>query len=220
MNSGEGGKPFAEAMAPWREPMVEYACLLVEKNQVLNLISRRQEARALDGHIFPCITIGLLLPFADGSEVLDVGTGGGLPGVPLAIMFPRCYFTLLDSTGKKIRAVAEFAEKLALRNITTCQARMEQLSPQKKFDIITGRAVAALPQFLRWTWPHLRKPCAPSPGNTVSPPSPRGVIYLGGGALENHWPIPNLPRPKIFSLATHFQVPHVEGKWIAYFPKT
>jgi 16S rRNA (guanine527-N7)-methyltransferase len=209
-------EPFA--VDEIREPLEEYARLLIEKNQVLNLVSRRQEDQILPGHIFPCLAVGTLLPFADGSEVLDVGTGGGLPGIPLAIMFPRCHFTLLDSIGKKIHAVAEFAEKLGLRNVTTCQARVENLPRLRKFDVITGRAVAALPQFLQWTWPRLSKPrdlknCAPDP-------PVHGVIYLGGGTLGDDWRAPRLPQPQIFSLASHCRAPHGEGKWVAYFPKT
>ncbi|MDR2677145.1 MAG: 16S rRNA (guanine(527)-N(7))-methyltransferase RsmG [Puniceicoccales bacterium] len=213
-------KPFAGPVTQWREPLEEYARLLIEKNQVLNLVSRRQEDQILAGHIFPCLAIGILLPFADGSEILDVGTGGGLPGIPLAIMFPKCHFTLLDSIGKKIRAVSEFAEKLNLRNVTTCQSRVENLPSRKKFDVITGRAVAALPQFLQWTWPRVRKPSNLLPADPAMPPSPHGVIYLGGGTIENDWHTLRLPQPQIFSLATHCHTLYVEGKWVMYFPKT
>lgn len=247
VNQFAGGiweESFAGTASQWREPLEEYARLLIEKNQVLNLVSRQQESQILAGHIFPSLAAGILLPFADGSEVLDVGTGGGLPGIPLAIMFPGCHFTLLDSIGKKIHAVAEFVEKLGLRNVTTCQSRVENLPSRKKFDVITGRAVTALPQFLKWTWPHLRKPSNLSPANsTAQPPvdspaqstldssaqsptdstrlpSPHGVIYLGGGTMESNWHTLRLPRPQIFSLAIHCHGPYMEGKWIAYFPRT
>ncbi|MDR0727435.1 MAG: 16S rRNA (guanine(527)-N(7))-methyltransferase RsmG [Puniceicoccales bacterium] len=212
-------EPFARIAAQWRGPLEKYARLLVEKNQVLNLVSRRQEDLILPAHIFPCVAIGILLPFADDSEVLDVGTGGGLPGIPLAIMFPKCHFTLLDSIGKKIHAVAEFVEKLGLRNVTTCQSRVENLPPEKKFDVITGRAVTALPQFLQWTWPRLRKTSNLHRGNSEPKPPVRGVIYLGGGTLANNRHAPHLPPPQIFSLASHCRTSHGEGKWVAYFPK-
>ncbi|MDR2341371.1 MAG: 16S rRNA (guanine(527)-N(7))-methyltransferase RsmG [Puniceicoccales bacterium] len=211
---------FASVVAQWREPLEAYARLLVEKNQVLNLISRRQEDQVLSWHIFHCVAAGVFLPFADGEEILDVGTGGGLPGIPLAIMFPKCRFTLLDSIGKKIYAVAEFVEKLGLRNVSTFQSRVESLPPRKNFDVITGRSVAALPQFLKWTWPRLRKPSNLPAKDQETDLPPQGVIYIGGGALTSNWRMLGLPQPRIFSLASHCHISNGEGKWVAYFQKT
>ncbi|MDR1437902.1 MAG: 16S rRNA (guanine(527)-N(7))-methyltransferase RsmG [Puniceicoccales bacterium] len=207
-------KFFKEMPPSRREQLERYCHLLREKNRVLNLISRRQEDKIFSHHILPSLAVGVQLPFPAGGNALDVGTGGGLPGIPLAIAFPECHFTLLDSIGKKIRAVDEFVADLGLGNVDTHWGRVEGLPPTQKFNVIIGRAVAALPQFLPWTWPRIK-----DPGPDVDGGVTHGVLYLSGGTIPSGWKDSEFPEPQIFPLTEIFENLHEADKWIAYFEK-
>ena len=113
------------------------------------------------------------MTFTDGSEILDIGTGGGFPGIPLAILFPNCSFTLVDSIGKKSKVVNEVATALNLSNVKGIHARAEQV--KGKFDFIVSRAVTAMPAFITWIDKKFKK--------ENNNPFPNGVLYLKGGDL-------------------------------------
>ena len=123
-------------------------------NERLNLVSSADAERLEERHLLPCLALLRLFRFPGRARVLDLGTGGGLPGLPLAITHPSAQFFLLDSVGKKVRAVAAMAEELGLANVAAVHKRVEDVT--STFDWITGRAVTALPRFLSWAAPKLR----------------------------------------------------------------
>ena len=118
-------------------------------NAQINVISRKDTDNFYERHVLHSLAIAKVMPFADGSEIMDIGTGGGFPGIPLAILFPECQFTLVDSIGKKVKVAAGVAESLGLKNVTAIHERAENID--HKFDFIVSRAVTAMPNFIKWT---------------------------------------------------------------------
>ncbi len=145
-----------------------------EWNAAINVISRKDIDFLYERHVLHSLGIAKAIRFAPGTSVLDVGTGGGFPGIPLAIMFPETSFHLVDSIGKKIKVVKAVAEALKLQNVTSEQTRAESLI--EKYDFIVSRAVTSLPEFLSWT----RKNIAKRSLN----PLHNGILYLKGGDLS------------------------------------
>ncbi len=143
-------------------------------NERINLISRKDIDNLEERHILHSLAIAQVIQFKPGTKILDVGTGGGFPGIPLAIMFPEARFTLVDSTGKKIKVVNEIIEALQLKNVTARQIRAEELDG--KFDFVVSRAVTRMPEFLRWMRGKVRKKNFNSLNN--------GILYLKGGDVE------------------------------------
>ena len=142
-------------------------------NNQINVISRKDTENFYERHVLHSLGIAKIMEFKDGSEILDVGTGGGFPGIPLAILFPNCQFTLVDSIGKKIKVVNEVAKALDLKNVQGIHARAESIN--KKFDFIVSRAVTAMPAFLTWVDKKFKK----ENNNEL----PNGILYLKGGDL-------------------------------------
>ncbi len=142
-------------------------------NNQINVISRKDTDNFYERHVLHSLGIAKIIQFKDGSEILDVGTGGGFPGIPLAILFPECQFTLVDSIGKKIKVVNEIAKELGLKNVTGIHERAENI--KRKFDFIVSRAVTAMPVFLTWIDEKFKKENI----NDL----PNGVLYLKGGDL-------------------------------------
>ncbi len=143
-------------------------------NEKINVVSRKDVDKLEERHILHSLAIAKCVHFIPGTTIIDVGTGGGFPGLPLAILFPGCEFTLVDSIGKKIRVVDELSNACGLLNVQAYQARAEHI--QDKFDFVISRAVTAFPQFYRWTAPLISKKSK----NQI----PNGIIYLKGGNLN------------------------------------
>jgi 16S rRNA (guanine527-N7)-methyltransferase len=153
----------------------QLAALYAEWNSRINVISRKDTGQINLHHVLHSLAIAKFIRFLPGAEVLDAGTGGGFPGIPLAILFPQTHFTLADSIGKKITVVKAVAGALGLQNVTAVHARVETVP--REFDFVVSRAVTALPAFAGWVWDKIRAGGAHE--------LPNGIIYLKGGALSD-----------------------------------
>jgi 16S rRNA (guanine527-N7)-methyltransferase len=174
-------------------------------NEKINLISRKDIDGLYEKHILHSLAIARIIRFSEGSRILDVGTGGGFPGIPLAILFPEVGFHLIDSIGKKIKVVQSIAEELKLKNVHAEQIRAEQL--KTKYDFIVSRAVTQLPEFIKWV------------GKNVSPVQrnamPNGILYLKGGITDEeikHYK----NRICVFNLSEYFTESWFETKKLIY----
>lgn len=146
-------------------------------NEKINVISRKDIDNLYIHHVLHSMAIAKYIQFPKGSRVLDVGTGGGFPGIPLAILYPECSFYLCDSIKKKITVVSEISQSLNLKNITANQIRAEEIN--QKFDFVVSRAVTELSQFVKWVWQKIDL------GKIEQ--HNRGIIYLKGGDLNQEF---------------------------------
>jgi 16S rRNA (guanine527-N7)-methyltransferase len=148
--------------------------LYAEWNAQINVISRKDFPDFYEHHVLHSLAIAKLISLTPGTSILDVGTGGGFPGIPLAIMFPKVKFHLVDSIGKKIKVVNSVIESLGLQNVTSQQIRAEELT--EKYDFVVSRAVTRLPEFVPWVQNNIARKQI----NAM----PNGIIYLKGGDLQ------------------------------------
>ncbi|MGB4204446.1 MAG: 16S rRNA (guanine(527)-N(7))-methyltransferase RsmG [Bacteroidales bacterium] len=148
--------------------------LYQEWNEKINLISRKDFQFLYERHVLHSLAIAKAFNFPDNSVIMDAGTGGGFPGIPLAIYFPNVNFHLIDSTGKKIRAVENIAQNLDLKNVRTEINRAELIN--NKYDYVVSRAVAPLKDIIKWTWKKILT------GKNLDPKP--GIIYLKGGEVH------------------------------------
>lgn len=178
-----------------------------EWNEKINVISRKDIDELYVRHVLHSLSVAKIIRFQPGTALLDVGTGGGFPGIPLAILFPECHFTLIDSIGKKIRVVQEIADSLKLSNVTARKNRVQEI--KMKYDFILSRAVTAFPEFVSM----VKKNISPRSKNSL----PNGIIYLKGGDFESEIS-PFKASAEVFDLAGIFSEPFFETKKVIYLP--
>lgn len=187
--------------------LAEWATLIREWNDKINLISRKDIEHLEARHLAHCLAITNHLKLMQGARVMDVGTGGGFPGLVMAICYPQAQFTLIDSIGKKIGVVRDIASKLQLKNVDARQCRAE--SVHKQFDFITGRAVKNLPEYFSWLQGNLRR----GQRNSI----PNGVLYWKGGALQPELDAIGI-RPRLtVDLQAELADDYFEQKYILHF---
>ncbi|TDX87023.1 16S rRNA (guanine(527)-N(7))-methyltransferase RsmG [Epilithonimonas xixisoli] len=199
-------KYFPNITSEQKDQFAELEILYKDWNEKINVISRKDTDSLYEKHILHSLGIAKVMEFADNTKILDIGTGGGFPGIPLAILFPNAQFTLVDSIGKKITVVKGVAESLGLKNVTAHHMRAEQL--KEKFHFVVSRAVTQMPVFLTW----LRGKFEKEQFN----PKHNGVLYLKGGDLAEE--LAGL-RCEIFQLKNYFEGEFFDTKKVVYLSK-
>ena len=175
-------------------------------NLKINVVSRKDIDELYLRHVLHSLAIAKLIQFKDGSKIMDVGTGGGFPGIPLAIMFPNCSFHLVDSIAKKLKVVDEVVEGLGLTNVKTTHTRVEEVN--ETYDFIVSRAVAAMPTFVHWVKGKIAKEQKHDLKN--------GIIYLKGGDLGEE--LQDYKTAKIYYLTDYYSEDFFETKKIVHLP--
>ncbi|MEL7148390.1 MAG: 16S rRNA (guanine(527)-N(7))-methyltransferase RsmG [Bacteroidota bacterium] len=177
-------------------------------NERINVVSRKDIQELYIRHVLHSLGIARYVQFNLGAAVMDVGTGGGFPGIPLAILFPETEFLLVDSIGKKIKVVNGVAESVGLKNVTAIQERAENID--QKFDFIVSRAVTRIGPFYQWIKKKFKKESTHDCKN--------GIFYLKGGDLKEELQASRL-RYKLHDLDQEFEEPFFETKKVLYVPK-
>jgi len=175
-------------------------------NVKINVISRKDIEHLYLHHVLHSLAIAKFISFKKDTKILDVGTGGGFPGIPLAILFPETNFCLVDSIGKKIKVVNEVSAALGLKNVRTAHIRAEEIKEQ--FDFIVSRAVTDFEEFSRW----MRGKLISKSFNEMK----NGILYLKGGDLAEE--LKNFPKAKVIDLKTYFPEEFFETKKLVYLP--
>ena len=189
------------------EQFAQLDVLYPEWNEKINLISRKDIANLEEHHLLHSLAIAKLLTFAPGTTLLDVGTGGGFPGIPLAILFPECKFLLIDSIGKKVRVAEDIARRIGLTNVECLQERVED--EKRQFDFVISRAVMPLPDLVKL----VRKNVHHKHRNAI----PNGLIVLKGGNLEGEiHPFRNIA--EVTEISRFFPTDWFREKRIIYLP--
>jgi 16S rRNA (guanine527-N7)-methyltransferase len=175
-------------------------------NLKINVVSRKDIDELYLRHVLHSLAIAKLITFKPHAKIMDVGTGGGFPGIPLAIMFPECNFHLVDSIAKKIKVVDEVVEGLGLTNVKTSHCRVEEINDT--YDFIVSRAVAAMPTFVHWTKGKIAKKQNHELKN--------GIIYLKGGDLTEE--LQDYKTATIYNITDYFDEDFYETKKIVHLP--
>ncbi len=175
-------------------------------NSQINVISRKDIDELYVRHVLHSLGIAKVQPFKPKASVLDIGTGGGFPGIPLAILFPETNFYLVDSIGKKIKVVNEIATALKLKNVTAEHIRAEKV--RGEFDFIVSRAVTNMDDFVKW----VRKKITKKQYHNLK----NGILYLKGGDLTEE--LQNFPNATVYNLADFFENDFFETKKVVHIP--
>lgn len=204
-------KYFPEINTEQQEQFAQLEPLYREWNEKINVISRQDIENLVERHVLHSLAIAKVIQFKSGSQLLDLGTGGGFPGIPLAILFPESKFVLVDGTGKKIRVVQEVAQAIGLKNVAAIHTRAEDLKMIGQFDFVISRAVTSLDKLLSWGQKFLKR--------KHSHVLPNGFLILKGGDL--HGEILVLPGrgseyTEIFPIDKFFREPFFEEKSVVY----
>jgi 16S rRNA (guanine527-N7)-methyltransferase len=188
-----------------KEQLAQLPTLYAHWNAQINVISRKDIEALLERHVLHSMGIAQVMEFEAGSSVLDVGTGGGFPGIPLAILYPEVNFYLVDSVGKKIKVVQAVADALGLKNVKAKHQRAEEV--KEKFDFVVSRAVTRMPAFLKWVSKSFKKECIND--------FPNGILYLKGGDLAEELSTVDYYH-KEFNLSDYYQEDFFETKKVVY----
>ena len=195
--------------------------LYKEWNSKINVISRKDIDGLYEKHVLHSLAIAAAFQFEPGMEILDIGTGGGFPGIPLAIFFPEVKFLLADSIAKKLKVVDAVVETLELKNVTTHHIRVEEIK-NRKFDFVVSRAVAPLKELWRWSKPLLKKNheslVRNSESTNSSQLSPPGLICLKGGDLTNEIHDSGT-RPRVIEISDIFNEEYFKMKYLLFVPR-
>ena len=196
-------KYFPELSSDKIEKFKQLEALYIYWNQRINVVSRKNINELYINHVLHSLAIAKIINFKNKTNILDVGTGGGFPGIPLAILFPDCNFTLVDSIAKKIHVVDSIVNSLKLDNISTSISRVESLNT--KHDFIVSRAVTNMPKFMNLTKGRVIK----GGNNSLS----NGIIYLKGGNLSEE--LKNI-KNQMYNISDYFEEDFFETKKIVY----
>lgn len=197
---------FPDLTDEQKRQFAQLETLYADWNEKINVISRKDMDALYEKHVLHSLGIAKVITFSPGTKVLDIGTGGGFPGIPLAILFPEVHFTLVDSIGKKITVVKAVAEALGLKNVTAIHGRAEQV--KEKFHFVVSRAVTQMPIFLRWLKGKFEK--------DQFNPKHNGVLYLKGGDLAEE--LAGL-KVEIFNLKNYYSNEFFDTKKVVYLSK-
>ena len=200
-------KYFPHLSEAQKEQFAALYDLYVDWNSKINVISRKDIENLYEHHVLHSLGIAKFVRFAPGTQIMDLGTGGGFPGIPLAIMFPECNFLLIDSIGKKIRVATEVANAIRLGNVACRHARAEE--EKQKFDYVVSRAVMPLAELI--------KICKKNISGTFRNALPNGVICLKGGELGREV-MPFKHKAVVHDLGCEFEEEYFKTKRIVYVP--
>lgn len=187
--------------------------LYKEWNEKINVISRKDIDGLYEKHVLHSLSIAAVFNFPNGVEIIDMGTGGGFPGIPLAIFFPKVKFHLVDSIAKKLKVVDAIVKTAGLSNVNTEHTRAENIK-NKKFDFVVSRAVAPLKDLWRWSRPLLKSP-KPVVSNPTQIP---GLICLKGGDLAAEIQ-ESRTRPRVMEISEIFKEKNFREKYLLYVPR-
>lgn len=197
---------FPTLSAHQKKQFLQLEDLYKEWNAQINVISRKGIDALYEKHILHSLGIAKIQSFKTGSRVLDVGTGGGFPGIPLAILFPKANFFLIDSTGKKIKVVQAVVEGLGLKNVEARHQRAQEF--KQPVDFIVSRAVTKMEDFIPWVTKNVKNKGTHRLNN--------GILYLKGGDLSEE--LANFPKAQEFNLSDHYSETFFETKKVVYLP--
>ena len=199
-------KHFPNLTEVQKEQFRQLDVLYHDWNEKINVISRKDIDSLYTKHVLHSLGIAKIQPFAPGTFVLDVGTGGGFPGIPLAILFPETRFYLIDVIAKKIKVVQAVADALGLKNVKAEQIRAENVKGD--FDFIVSRAVTNMPDFVSWVKTKIKKQHKHELKN--------GILYLKGGDLTEE--LKDFPKATLYDLADYFEDEFFETKKVVHLP--
>lgn len=200
-------KYFPELSKLQFKQFVQLEALYCYWNAQINVISRKDIDTLYERHVLHSLAIAKFICFRDGTDILDLGTGGGFPGIPLAIMFPKVNFYMIDSIGKKIKVVNAIVDELALKNVKAKHQNSKELKQQ--FDFVVSRAVTAFPKFLDLVKGKIKK----HDKNAL----PNGIIYLKGGNLNEELK-DYKNKHSLTPISQYFEEEFFDTKWVLYYP--
>lgn len=203
-------KYFSDFTSQQQRQFTQLGALYKDKNEQVNVISRKDIDELYERHVLHSLAIAAVCDLPAGARIIDIGTGGGFPGIPLAIFFPDVEFVLVDSIGKKIRVVQEISDAIGLQNVTAIHSRVEALQGQL-FDFAVSRAVAPLTDLWTWIKPLLRK-------GRMTEAFAHGLMCLKGGDLIEEIKISGL-RPHLFAISDLFDESFFQEKFVVYVPR-